>query len=150
VRADLSRFVVTGKARSMFGRGSPALIESRVKVFANSGQASEYFRLTSGRPTLDCMREGVQEWLRAKRTSPELIDAKVLSRPTFGEQTAIYTFGFWLQGRNNTKYEYPVEVITFRMGRAIAALSFNFIAAKQDEVGLSRLVAARLMQSARG
>jgi hypothetical protein len=121
-----------------------------VKVFANSGQASEYFRLTSGQATLDCMREGVQEWLSAEGTSPELIDAKVLSGPTFGEQTAIYTFGFWLQGRNNTKYEYPVEVITFRMGRAIAALSFNFIAAKQDEIGLSRLVAARLMQSARG
>jgi len=134
----------------MFKADSAALIESRVKVFANSWQASEYFRLTSGQTTLDCMREGVQQALSDVGASPELIAARVSTRPSFGEQTAIYTFGFWLQGRNNTKYEYPVEVFTFRMGRAIAAVSFSFVAAKRDEIGLSRLVAARLMQPARG
>jgi hypothetical protein len=148
---ELSRFTVTGKARSMFKRRS-ALIESRVKVYANSGQASEVFRQTSGQPLLDCMREGVQEWLSDAGFSPDLIDEKVLTQPPIGEQTVIYTFGFWLQDqdRPNYRFEYPVETISFRMGRAIAALSFSYVAAKNDEVGLARVVAARLMQSARG
>ncbi len=134
----------------MFKTGTGGLIESRVKVFANSWQANEYFRLTSGQTTLKCVRDGVRKGLRDAGLSPELIAARFLTSPSFGEQTAIYTLGYWLQGSSGIKDEYPVDIFTFRMGRAIAAVSFSFVAAKRDEVGLSRLVASRLSQSARG
>ena len=147
-KSDFSRFTVTGKAQSEFKSGGGGLIASKVKIFTNAGQANEYFRVTSGQTMLDCMREGVGGALRNAGLSPKLLSAKLLTAPPFGEQTAIYTFGYSIQGSDGNRYEYPVDIVTFRMGRAIAAVSFSFVAAKRDEVGLARLVANRLSLSA--
>lgn len=149
-KLNFARFTVTGKAQSEFKTPGGGLIESKVKIFTNAGQADEYFRLTSGQTVLDCMREGVGSALRNAGLSPKLLSAKLLTTPPFGEQTAIYIFDYSIQGTDGNRYEYPVDVVTFRMGRAIAAVSFSFVGAKRDEVGLARLVANRLSLSAHG
>jgi len=149
-KPDLSRFTITGKAQAMFKSPRVASIDSKVKIFSNAGQADEYFRLTSGQAVLDCMRDGVEGMLRDLGLSPKRLSAKLLTAPAFGEQTMIYTFSFSIAGADGHRYEYPVDVVTFRMGRAIAACSFSFIASKSDEVGLARVVAGRLSLSARG
>jgi len=72
---DFSRFTITGKAHSAFG-GGDSFIESRVKLFANAGQAEQYFAAAYNRTFLRCIRDGVKRWLAEGGLRPRVVDAR--------------------------------------------------------------------------
>jgi hypothetical protein len=142
----LSRLTVTGKAQSALKSGHGASIASRIRIFRTVDEAHEYFRLTSGPRTLQCLRRGVASFLREVGITAELFSSSAATSRAFGNEAIVYRLRFWMHGLSdpNRRYEYPVEVYTFRRDRAFAATSFSFVAAKADEVGGTRIVDARL------
>jgi hypothetical protein len=145
---DLSRFTVTGKARSAF-RGGQSLMVSRVKLFANAGQAALYFEAISNRTILRCIRDGIKRALRRANLRPQVMYARFQEEPPIGARTAHYVIGYVIT-TDKGSYEYPVDVLTFQMGRAIGALSFSFVPSDDGrrpcacELDEARLVASRL------
>jgi hypothetical protein len=149
---DLSRFTVTGKARSAF-EGGQSRIESRVRLFANAGQAALYFEATSNRTILRCIRDGVKEALRKAGLQPRVMYARFQKEPPIGSQTAHYVIGYELTLQDGTRQSYPVDMLTFQVGRAVGALSFNFVPSEDGsrpcpcELEHARLVASRLYRT---
>lgn len=150
---DLSRFTITGEARSIFENGGGARTESRVRLFENGGQAALYFEATNNRTILRCIRDGVKGWLGRKGWKPRLLYARLETQPPIGSQTAIYLVDYVITLSDGTRQEYPVELITFQVGRAVGALQFNFIFSPdgsrpcQCELDEARLVSSRLYRT---
>jgi hypothetical protein len=143
---DLSSFVVTGRASSSLVGGNGGVISS-VTVFADTGQAREYFRLTATRSVLACLRARVQGFLDARDTSPRLKSATMATEPMIGSQTAVYRLRFAIVTRLRGRLTYPAETIVFQQGRAIGAVSFVAVGAFRREVHVAQLVASRLSGS---
>jgi hypothetical protein len=149
---DLSRFTVTGRARSAF-EGGQSRIETRVKLFANAGQAALFFEATSNRTVLRCIRDGVKSALRKAGLKPRVVYADFLKEPPVGSQTAHYVVGYMLTLQDGTKQPYPVDLVTFQLGRAVGALSFNFVPSEDGsrpcpcELDHARVVASRLYRT---
>jgi len=144
-RPDLSAFTLTGKARSAMKTGTGSRIEFSVKIYANAGQASEVFRLTTGPRELRCLRDGVADGLRDVGLTPHVVAADLLHEPPVASETAIYALYYVLEHPDtDVRQPYPVEVFVFRVGRAVGAAFFTFVADKADELHQARLVAARL------
>jgi hypothetical protein len=148
-RPDLSRFTITGKARSAF-EGGDSRIDSRVTVFANASQAALFFQATSNRTVLRCIRDGVKRSLRKGGLKPRVLYARLLKEPAIGSQTTIYVIGYELTLSSGRKMEYPLDLLTFQVGRSVAGLGFNLISSEDDsrpcpcELEEARLVASRL------
>ena len=146
---DFSRFTITGKAHSAFG-GGDSFIESRVKLFANAGQAEQYFAAAYNRTFLRCIRDGVKRWLAEGGLRPRVVDARFSTGPPVGVQTAVYVVDYVITTHRGTRYDYPIDVITFRTGRAVARLSFASIPSDDGyrpcacELYEARLVESRL------
>jgi hypothetical protein len=150
---DLSKFTVTGRAQSAFKTTGGARMESRVKLFANGGQAAMYFEATSNRTVLRCIRDGIKGWLRENGWKPRVLYARLQTEPPIGAQTAMYLIDYVLTMSDGTRQEYPVDVRTFQVGHAVGAVSFNFIASPDGsrpcecELAEARLVSSRLYQT---
>lgn len=143
---ELSRFTMTGKARAAFAQG-PAGISSSVRIFANAGQASEYFRLTATRGPLRCMREGLMDFLRSRQVAPRVKSARIFREPPIGADTAIYSLVFSVRPKGGSRQPYPVQVVVFRIGRAVGSVAFHAVFSADHVYGISRLVASRLYRT---
>lgn len=149
---DLSRFTVTGKARSLFKAGS-SRIETRLKVFANGGQAALYFDSTWNRTVLRCVREGVKGDFRRAGLRPRVIYARLLREPPVGSKTVHFVIGYMLTLKDGTKQAYPLDMIAFQSGRAVGLLAFDFIPSFDGsrpcpcELDHARVVASRLSRT---
>jgi len=149
---DLSRFTVTGKARSLFKAGG-SRIETRVKVFANGGQAALYFDATWNRTVLRCVREGVKGDFRRAGLRPRVIYARLLNEPPVGSKTVHFVIGYMLTLKDGTKQAYPLDMIAFQSGRAVGLLAFDFIPSFDGsrpcpcELDHARVVASRLSRT---
>ena len=149
---DLSRFSVTGKAASAF-RGNESVIESHVTLFANAEQAALFFEATSNRAILRCIREGVKGALRKAGLQPRVVYARLEKEPPVGARTAIYVIAYVITLSDGRLFEYPVDVITFQVGRAVGAVSFNLVPSDDGlrpcacELEEARLVASRLYRT---
>ena len=147
--ADISDLTVTGKAHSALESGQSRM-ESGVKVFRNPAQAGAYFDATFNRTVLGCIRDGIKSALRKRGLEPELIYARFLTEPALGARTAIYVVAYAVTLSDGSKFEYPVELLTFQVGRAVAALDFSLIPSDEAsrpcscELDEARLVASRL------
>jgi hypothetical protein len=150
---DRSRFTITGVGRSLFVTGTGHRSESRVTVFANAGQAALNFEATNNRTILRCIRDGIKRSLRREGLRPRVLYARLQTEPSVGSQTAIYLVGYRITLSDGSRWEWPVEMLTFRVGRAIGALQYIGVVSPdgsrpcQCELDEARLVASRLSQT---
>lgn len=147
VDPNLSRFTLTGKASSSFRAGNAARIDSRVHLYANAGQASLVFQATATPKALRCIGTGLLRAYRANGLNARIAAARVYPRVNLASQGAAYQVVFALRASNGKTDVLPLDVFLFQAGRATGALSFRAVIAKRDEVGLTRLVAGRLLNS---
>jgi hypothetical protein len=112
-----------------------------------------YFEATSNRTILRCIRDGVKGALRKAGLQPRVLYARFQKEPPIGSQTAIYVINYIITLSDGTRYEYPVDVVTFQVGRAVGAVSFSFVPSDDDsrpcscELDEARLVASRLYRT---
>lgn len=123
-------------------------MESSVRFFRTRAQASRYHRMMSGPAVLRCLREGVFGDLRAAGMAPRTLSARLTPSPGLGEQTAIYNVVYSVRARNGTRVRFPVDVISFQVGRATGAVSFSYVPCRDFKFALARLVVFRLIRSA--
>jgi hypothetical protein len=146
---DVSRFTVTGEAQSAF-KGGQSRIESRVKLFANGGQAALFFEATSNQTILRCIRDGIKRTLRKAGLRPRVAYARFEEQPPVGARTAIYVVGYVLTLADGRTLDYPVDILTFQIGRAVGALSFSLVPSDDGlrpcscELDHARVVASRV------
>lgn len=132
---DLSRFTITGKARSAMKTESGARIEYSIKIYANSAQARRVFRVSTGPRDLRCIRDGVAGDLREAGFTVPVIQARQLREPRVGTDTIIYALYYELELPDvEERQPYPIEVFVFRTGRVVGAAFFTFIADKEAEL----------------
>jgi hypothetical protein len=150
-RPDLSRYVITGEAdRSYAGPGGDSSQEARVKIFANELQASGYFEAVNNEAVLRCVRDGIAASFRRSGAKVKVVYARLEDEPALGEQTAIYLLGLSLRGKTGVKQGYPVELLSFRRGRAVVSLGYSFVYSEDGsrpcacELNDARVVGARL------
>jgi hypothetical protein len=147
---DLSGFMITGAARSAFQTETGARTESEAKLFADAGHAGLYFKATNNRTVLRCIRDGVKGWLRRSGFKPRVAYARLENAPPIGTQTAIYLVGYEITLSDGRKAGYPVELLTFQVGRAIGTVSYNLVFSPDGsrpcrcELQEANLVASRL------
>jgi hypothetical protein len=150
---DLSRLTVTGRARSLYRTDSGASTESRVRLFANAGQAAAYFEATSNRTVLRCIRNGIKGWLKKNGLQPSVLYARLETEPAIGARTAIYLVSYAITISDGTRVEYPTEYLTFQIGRAVGGVSYTRVFSPdgsrpcQCELDEARLVASRLYRT---
>jgi hypothetical protein len=151
---DLSRFTITGEASSSFK--TPVGVtgtSSRVRIFANGGQAASYFETVNTRVELLCIRDSVKRWLASNGWRPHLLYARLQTEPPIGAKTAIFLVGFRITLSTGQTVAYPVEILKFQMNRGVGTLSYDFIRPGdpnrpcQCELNEARLVAGRLMRA---
>lgn len=142
---DLSRFTITGKARSAMMTDAGARLEFSVKIYANAGQASDVFELSTGFRDLRCIRDGVAKDLRAAGVSPRVVRADLLHEPAVGADTVIYVLEYTYEHpETNKPWRFPVEVFVFRTGRGVGAGFFSYVGQMEDELRLARIVESGL------
>ncbi len=142
---DLSRFTVTGKARSAMKTDSAARIDFSVKIYADRAQAAKVFELSTGRRDLRCIRDGVADDLREAGFEVPVVESRLLREPPVGAETVIYAIYYELEYPGvEERQPYPVEVYVFHTGRVVGAAFFSFIADKDSELRHARLLEARL------
>jgi hypothetical protein len=146
---DLSSFTVTGQARSAFRTSKGADMESSVRLFRTRAEATSYHRAISGRAVLRCLREGVIGDLRTVGLAPRMLWSRMTSSPGLGEHTAIYSVMYTVRARNGARVRFPVDVLSFQVGRSTGAVSFSYVPCADVKVALARLVVYRLARSAR-
>jgi hypothetical protein len=148
---DLSRFTITGEARTVFE--SPAGVtrmESRVRVFPSVDQAAAYFDTVNNRAKLRCIRDSTKKWLAENGWRPRPLYARVETDPPIGTQTAMYLVEYAITLSTGRKLKYPVDVLTFQTNRAVGTLQFDFVFSPdgskpcQCELQEANLVASRL------
>ena len=75
------------------------------------------------------------------------------TEPSIGSQTAIYLVGYSIALSDGSRWEWPVEMLTFRVGRAIGALQYIGVVSPdgsrpcQCELDEARVVASRLSRT---
>jgi hypothetical protein len=142
---DLSRFTITGKARSAMESEGGARIEYSVKIYRNTAQARRVFRLSTGPRDLRCIRDGVAGDLREAGFTLPVIEARQLHEPAVGTETIIYALYYELELPGvEERQPYPIEVFAFRTGRVVTAAFFTFIADKVAELRHVVRLAARV------
>ncbi|MEO8290462.1 MAG: hypothetical protein ABI649_05640 [Gaiellaceae bacterium] len=150
---DLSRLTVTGRARSLYRTDNGASTESRVKLFANAGQAAAYFEATSNRTVLLCIRNGIKGWLKRKGLQPSVLYARLETEPAIGARTAIYLVSYAITISDGTRVEYPTEYLSFQVGRAVGGVSYTMVFSPDGsrpcecELDEARLMASRLYRT---
>jgi hypothetical protein len=151
---DVSRFTITGEASSSFQTPDGVTrTSSRVRIFANGGQAALYFEAVNTRAELLCIRDSVKRWLSSNGWRPHLLYANLETEPPIGAKTAIFLVGFRIILSTGQRVAYPVEILKFQMNRGVGTLSYDFIRAGdpnrpcQCELNEARLVAGRLMRA---
>jgi hypothetical protein len=149
---NLSRLTVTGMARSSF-EGGLSRIESRVLVFANARQAARFVRAKSNRKVFRCLRDVLRRPLENAGLKTRLVYGRFRKTPRIGSQTAISVFGYVLRLRSGRRFEYPVNVLVFRVGRAIGAVTSVMIPSAdgsrpyESELDQANRMARRLAQA---
>jgi hypothetical protein len=142
---DLSRFTITGKARSAMESEGGARIDYSVKIYANAAQARRAFKITTGPRDLRCIRDGVAGDLREAGFTLPVIEARQLHEPAVGTETIIYALYYELELSGvDERQPYPIEVFAFRTGRVVTAAFFTFIADKDAELRHVFRLAARV------
>jgi hypothetical protein len=143
---DLSRFTVTGRARSSFlARATGASVASSVQVFPSAAQASGDFRLATRPALMACVSAHLVRELRsAGAVTARVVSRRMSAEPRVGAQSA--TFRFVLEFRAGpAKLAYHVDLVTFRAGRAIGVMSLGSVGQSNlDDGALARAVAARM------
>jgi hypothetical protein len=122
---DLPRLTVTGHAQTGFA-ADISLTLSRVQLFPNARQAAAYFRATNNRKELLCIRDFVQAAVTGE-SGIRVAYARIQHTPQLGGRTAIYLMGFQLRGTSGGTENYPVEVLSVQVGRAVVNLFYAFI-----------------------
>jgi len=150
-RPDLTSYVITGEADTAYaGPSGASSQESRVKIFANELQASGYFEATNNEVVLRCIRDGFASSFRRSGVKVKVVYARLDDQPALGEQTAIYLLGYSLRGKTGGTQGYPVELLSFRRGRAVVSLGYSFVFSEDGsrpctcELNDARVVASRL------
>jgi hypothetical protein len=141
---DLSRFTLSGKARSAFVQQQGAGIASSVAVYVSARQAAAAFEAEAKRGLLTCMSAGILKQF-AKSGIKAVVVAKRMSRgPRLGARNASFRMVFMLTVASRS-VPYDVDLVTFQKQRAIAALSFQAIGGPVPrQLAYARLVASRL------
>jgi hypothetical protein len=122
---DLSRFTLTGKARSAF-KGSASYIESRATLLPSALEAQRYFEANFGPRALGCLRNSVKRALAKAGLQPRLLGARYEGAPNVGDQTSAYVIEYAITAHRK-RFRYPVDIIAFRTSRAVGSLWFALI-----------------------
>jgi hypothetical protein len=128
---DLSRFTLTGKARSAF-KGSASYIESRATLLLSALEAQRYFEANFGPRALGCLRNSVKRALAKAGLQPRLLGARYEGAPNIGEQTSAYVIEYAITAHRK-RFRYPVDIIAFRTSRAVGSLWFALIPAADGQ-----------------
>lgn len=139
---DLSAITLTGRAGSLFADQAAAVVSS-VSVFATAQQAIDYFHLTATRSAFRCVQGDLKAYLARNDASPRLDYARLRTEPPVGDQTAMFLLRFSIAMGERTGY-YPLEIITFRSGRAVAVVSVSAVGSVDGALRKAMLVASRL------
>jgi hypothetical protein len=122
---DLSKFTITGDARSAF-RGGDSYIESRAALFPNVREAERFFEARFNPRALPCIRDAIKRALLEAGLRPRVRSADYNPAPNVGEQTMVYVIEYVVTARGK-RFLYPVDVIAFRRGRSVGSVWFAMI-----------------------
>src|SRR5919204_819012 len=121
---DLSRFTLTGKARSAFVRPSGAGIGSAAAVYVTARQAAAAFEAEAKPGLLTCMSAGIVKQLAKSGIHATVVARRMSRSPRLGQRSASFRMVFEVTVGGRT-IPYDVDLLTFQERRAIAALSFQ-------------------------
>src|SRR5919197_78636 len=141
---DLSRFTLTGKARSAFVRPTGAGIGSSASVHVSARQAAAAFRAEAKPGLLTCMSAGIVRQFAKAGIHATVVARRMSRSPRLGERSASFRMVFVVTVGGRT-VPYDVDLLTFQKQRAIAALSFQALGGPvPNQRALARRVASRL------
>ena len=141
---DLSRFTLTGKARSAFVLQTGAGIGSSASVYASARQAAAAFEAEAKPGLLTCMSAGSKKQFERSGIHATVVAKRMSRGPRVGERNASFRLVLLLSvGGQNLPYD--VDLVTFQRHRAIAALSFQALGSPiRNQLAIARRVASRL------
>ena len=141
---DLSRFTLTGKARSAFVRPSGAGIGSSAAVYVSARQAAAAFEAEAKRGLLTCMSAGIVKQLAKAGIHATVVARRMSRSPRLGTRSASFRLVLVI-GVGGRTVPYDVDLVTFQQHRVIAALSFQALGGPvRGQLALARHVASRL------
>jgi hypothetical protein len=141
---DLSRFTVTGKAKTAFTQPTGASIASAVEVYESRADAIGDFR-TAAKPALArCMKLMLEREFGAAGVPVRVRSARVVSAPRVGDRRIAYRVIAGLNAGGATLNLY-FDVVVLQKGRSIAALFFTSPGARLPrQSSLTAAVASRM------
>jgi hypothetical protein len=141
---DLSRFTLTGKARSAFVRPTGAGIGSSASVYVTARQAAAAFRAEARPGLLTCMSAGIVKQFAKSGIHATVVARRMSRSPRLGQRSASFRMVFEVTVGGRT-IPYDVDLLTFQERRAIAALSFQALGGPvRNQLALARRVLSRL------
>jgi hypothetical protein len=121
---DLSRFTVTGKAKTAFTQPTGASIASAVEVYESGADAVGDFK-TAAKPALArCMKLMLEREFGAAGVPVRVRSARVVRAPSVGDRRIAYRVIAGLSAGGATLNLY-FDVVVLQKGRSIAALFFT-------------------------
>lgn len=92
----------------------------------------------------------MKESMRKLGWEPLVRYARLQREPPLGARTAIYLIDYVTRLSDGSRQDYPVEMLTFQIGRAVGGVSFSFVPSDDGlrpcscELNEARLVVSRL------
>jgi hypothetical protein len=122
LKADFSKFTITGKARSAFAAGATQVVSS-VEVYKSRADAVGDFRAGAKPQFVACLRRDIENELGSSGLPIRITSARVVSAPRVGENRVAYRVVARVDTGAAPANIYA-DVVAFQRGRSIAAVSF--------------------------
>jgi hypothetical protein len=121
---DLSRFTVTGKAKTAFTQPTGASIASAVEVYESRADAVGDFKTAATPALARCMKVMLEREFGTAGVPVRVRSARVVPAPRVGDRRIAYRViaALGLGGANLNVY---FDVVVMQKGRSIAALFFT-------------------------
>lgn len=136
---DLSRFTITGKARSAFTQASGSSIVSAIEVFKSRAHAAGDFSAAATPAVARCLKVALEREFGAGAFPVRVRSARVVAAPRVGDRRIAYRIIAALTA-GGTALNIYFDVVVVQKGRSIAALFFT--APMRPVARQSRLAAA--------
>jgi hypothetical protein len=136
---NLSRFTVTGKAKTAFTQPTGASIASAVEVYESRADAVGDFKAAATPAVARCMKLMLEREFGAAAVPVRVRSARVVPAPRLGDRRIAYRVVARLTAGSMTLNVY-FDVLVVQRGRSIAALFFTGV--QRPLARQSRLAAA--------
>jgi hypothetical protein len=141
---DLSRFTVTGQAKTAFTRPTGASIASAVEVYESRADAAGDFKTAATPALARCLRVMLQREFAAAGVPLHVRSARVVPAPRVGDRRIAYRAIAAFSAGGPTLNVY-FDVVVVQKGRSIAALFFTSPGARvARQSSLTAAVASRM------